>query len=89
MTRGVLAVNAQAADQPLLRHTGAWFRTFCGRFSTKKQDFHGETTVKLTYLGQNRLNFLTFLQISSQVFFLLLTSGHRIRGRIPWVPGST
>jgi hypothetical protein len=89
MARGCLPVNARAARDRSPKEVDRLCRTIQGCFSTKKQEIRDKTTVKLTYSGQNRLNFLTIPQISSQVFFLLLTSGHRIRGRIPWVPGLT
>jgi hypothetical protein len=89
MTRGSKPVNAHPAVRPLRDTADRPVRPVCDGFSSKKQEFRGETTVELTYSGQNRLNFLTILQISSQVFFLLLTSGDRIRGKIPWVPGPT
>ncbi|MCO5140970.1 MULTISPECIES: hypothetical protein [unclassified Shinella] len=89
MTRGLFPVNARPFSDHRPKSGKMPPQPILGCFSTKKHEFRDKTTVKLTYLGQNRLNFLANAQIPSRVFFLLLTSGHRIRGRIPWVPGPT
>ncbi|MBN9053597.1 MAG: hypothetical protein J0H80_07430, partial [Rhizobiales bacterium] len=89
IARGAMPVNAGTENPSAPDGRIGRLRTVSGCFSTRKADFHGETTAILTCSGQNRLNFLAIPQISSQVFFLLLTSRHRIRGSIPWVPGPT